>query len=832
MVILRYLVKSILDKKFQSFLLFLSIAVAATLVFTSLTVTETMQTLNRELAKSDVGTSDIVIEPVSNPDVRPAVDPKPLTAHAKDFSYVLEAFQCHVLYGATVEDEEYFRVWGAYLPTLAKFTDLMFEGSAPGSLAQDEVIISAHTAERLGYKLGDSIALSVHAHPGTYRIAGISQSKGIFIDETHVAVMIMNKDRLDEIFETNGVPNIIFLGLADGVEKEAVIESLAPLYPACVVEDSLGPSRVSSKSADSSISFLIVSIFAVLVSAFIIYTSYRVITTERLPVIGTFRSVGATKKRMTSIFLLESASIGAIGGIAGILLGYPASVQILSMNAPSWITDVATSLTFSPIYVAITFFFAVILSVVSSAFPILSSARRPLKEVLLGADRAQKEGGWGSSVIGILLIIASLVAVPFIPKGMILAIAGNSACMTAGLVGIVLLVPTVCRLLGKGLAFAGRATRANTLAIAAGNLRGNKSLTNNTILTSISLASLIFIYTLSSSLSLELNRMFEETTLFDLYVVYNNASDEAVATISEHPGVSGVTATYQLEMVPVAEAEETITYLYGIQSDTYFDHWNFDFLGSREEAIRKINEERGIILASRMADLLDVQVGEELTLTMNNAKVKYTVSGIFDTLWDSGKLALISAENFRADANPLGYTTLLLHTDRDTAKVQDSLKNTFLTDIRYAATHDEIEKRSSDGIVAVFTVLKTFTQVAMLISVVGIANNLVLSFLERKKTFAIYRSIGADKLRISCILMIESALSGCVSVVAGSLGATLLLSIVPNIISTIVGPIRIHYSLSTYGLFAAAAFILLLLSAVIPASKAARQNLVESIKYE
>ena len=47
MVILRYLVRSIFEKKFQSFLLFLSIAVAATLVFSSLTVTQTMQELNR-----------------------------------------------------------------------------------------------------------------------------------------------------------------------------------------------------------------------------------------------------------------------------------------------------------------------------------------------------------------------------------------------------------------------------------------------------------------------------------------------------------------------------------------------------------------------------------------------------------------------------------------------------------------------------------------------------------------------------------------------------------------------------------------------------------------
>lgn len=832
MVILRYLVKSILEKKFQSILLFLSIVVAATLVFTSLTVTETMQSLNREIAKSEVGESDIVIEPVSDPDVPLAVDTDPLVKFDGSYEYVLEVMKCHVLYEPSVEEKEYFSTWGADVETLSKFSDFSFIGVAPKDLAENEVIISALTAERLGYKVGDSIDLNVHAHPGTYKIAAICQSKGIFIDEAHVAVMVMNKDRLDKIFETGGTPNIVFLGLKDDVDKEAVIEKLKPLYPNCVVEDSLGPSRVSSKSADSSVSFIIVSIFAVLVSAFIIYTSYRVITTERLPVIGTFRSVGATKKKMTSIFLAESASIGAAGGVAGILLGYPASVKILSMNAPSWITDVASSLQINPIYVIATFFFAVILSVVSSAAPIISSSRRPLKEVLLGADLAQKESGRISVWIGVALIITALVVPPFLPKGMISAIAGNSILMTSGLVGIVLLIPLICRLTGGLLSRIGIATKANTLAIAASNIRENRSLTNNTILTGISLASLIFIYTLSGSLSQELDRMFSDTAKFDLYVVYNNGEDEDVARLQKQPGVSQVSPVFQLEQVSVVDSSSTIPYVYGIQSENYFDFWNFDFQGDKKEAIRKMNDERGIILASKMAELLGVKQGDKISLTFNKAEAAYTVCGIFDTLWDSGTLALISSDNMQKDADPLGYSTIYLHTDMDAGKVQDGIKNEFLTDIRYSATHAEIEQRSSDGIVAVFTVLKTFTQVALLISVVGIANNLVLSFLERKKTFAIYRSIGANQSKISRILAIESALTGLIAVVAGSLGATLLLSIVPNIISTIVGPIRIHYSIETYGLFAGAALVLLVLSALIPAVKAARQNLVESIKYE
>lgn len=300
MVILRYLVKNIFEKKFQSFLLFLSIVVAATLVFSSLTVTQTMQELNMEMVRSEVGNSDIIIEPINELDAF-EVDTAPLTKIGDSCEYVLEVLKSHALYGASVEEEEYFATWGADIQTLSKFTELTFVGDAPESLAEDEVILSEKTADRLGYKVGDEIDLNVHLHPGTYKIVALCQSKGIFIDEAHVAVMIMNRDRLYEIFETNGVPNTVFLGLKDGVAKEEIIEKLSPQYSRCVVEDS--STRTSSNSTDSSVSFIVVSLFAVLVSAFIIYTSYRVITTERLPVIGTFRSVGATKKKHDSNLL-------------------------------------------------------------------------------------------------------------------------------------------------------------------------------------------------------------------------------------------------------------------------------------------------------------------------------------------------------------------------------------------------------------------------------------------------------------------------------------------------------------------------------------------------
>jgi len=56
-------------------------------------------------------------------------------------------------------------------------------------------------------------------------------------------------------------------------------------------------------------------------SIFIIYSSYKVITLGRLPIIGTFRSFGATKKAVASILLLESLFYGCMGGLIDIPVG-------------------------------------------------------------------------------------------------------------------------------------------------------------------------------------------------------------------------------------------------------------------------------------------------------------------------------------------------------------------------------------------------------------------------------------------------------------------------------------------------------------------------------
>ena len=76
-----------------------------------------------------------------------------------------------------------------------------------------------------------------------------------------------------------------------------------------------------SKLGSITTAFRLMMIVVLMMSAFIIYTVFKVIVAERLPVIGTFRSIGATKISTSLVLVGESIIYGIIGGIIGDLAG-------------------------------------------------------------------------------------------------------------------------------------------------------------------------------------------------------------------------------------------------------------------------------------------------------------------------------------------------------------------------------------------------------------------------------------------------------------------------------------------------------------------------------
>ena len=112
-----------------------------------------------------------------------------------------------------------------------------------------------------------------------------------------------------------------YVVVEEGYVVATVKEEISSLYGRYVVEEPFTAEVLNEYLQFLVVPLYLMTIMVLFISVFIIYSTFKVITTERLPVIGTFRSIGATRKMTDIILIGESLLYGIVGGILGVLTG-------------------------------------------------------------------------------------------------------------------------------------------------------------------------------------------------------------------------------------------------------------------------------------------------------------------------------------------------------------------------------------------------------------------------------------------------------------------------------------------------------------------------------
>ena len=131
-----------------------------------------------------------------------------------------------------------------------------------------------------------------------------------------------------------------------------------------------------------------------------------------------------------------------------------------------------------------------------------------------------------------------------------------------------------------------------------------------------------------------------------------------------------------------------------------------------------------------------------------------------------------------------------------------------------------------------FLILRGFSVLAMLIGIIGVLNNLLISFLERQRSLAVMRSVGMSKRQEIKMILIESLTCGLIGGVIGVLGGILLIQVVPQLCQAIDLPLSITYAPSLFVYSLIGGIIITVSATMSPAFKSARANIIEAIKYE
>jgi ABC-type lipoprotein release transport system permease subunit len=180
-----------------------------------------------------------------------------------------------------------------------------------------------------------------------------------------------------------------------------------------------------------------------------------------------------------------------------------------------------------------------------------------------------------------------------------------------------------------------------------------------------------------------------------------------------------------------------------------------------------------ILLGQRLADDMDIAVGERVSLTMGNADGQvnediFTVAGLFNTgilSYDQNTviMPLAQAQAFTNTGNRASSIIILLNDREDTAKVAVALQGTGLQILTW------------EDLNAILLTLMEQTGVlyyilyfiVILVVAVLIANTLLMSVFERTRELGILASLGMKGRQIMLMILFEAVILALIGVAIG-----------------------------------------------------------------
>jgi putative ABC transport system permease protein len=830
-IIFKFALKSIIEKKFRTFLIIFSIMMSSALFFASFSMSGTVEKMIVERIKKSTGSAEIMIYP-NEESPTPYVNDRPARAIKDQADYIIELVQGGGLYKISEEENLNINLNGY------EYSEL--QGMNPISLKEEgniepftgrKIIIDSNMADKYRLGLNSSLELEIAGVHQKLTIVGIANPKGLFTEDGRSTTAVVPKETLASFYNMKGQANIVYIKPKDLSQKQQLIEQLEKIYTRYKTAEVIPMEDIKRDSSSFTVPFMMMVVLVMSISIFIIYTSFKVITTEMLPVIGTFRSIGATKKMTDFVLIIQSVVYGIIGGALGCGLG----VGVLYAMARTLLTpsDIASgfevSLNITPFNFVLAFGVALILAIFSSLVPIVKVSKIPVKEIVLNqVEKTNKKNHW-KPIIGIIMAVAVLLIPRFVPRN--LAIMVNVACMILSGMAVSFLTPELTKGFARFFEKAYLYIFGNEGVLAAQNLRENKNMLNNISLLAMGISAILMINTISYSVFEEVTDAYKDMT-YDMEVNIGNADRQILKSVERIEGVQDAYGGYGAYNVEVGDGKDSIMMLTGVNSSKFNDYYDIGIIGNPGEKLKELDAERNIIITTALKYKFKLDVGDYITLNTKTGKRDYKITGLCETIYYNGQAAFISDKYFKKDMEARYYNDILVKSNGNIDKTVENVKQRFRERGIGVRTVADMEKSNVEGNAAMFSIFKAFSVMTMVIGIFGILNNFAISFMERKRVLAVLRSIGMSKRQIRKMIMIEALTGGFIGGVVGIIMGVMMISIIPYLLKAIDLPIDIIYDpvLLLNGLLGG--ILVSIIASISPVLKSSRLNILEAIKYE
>jgi putative ABC transport system permease protein len=619
---------------------------------------------------------------------------------------------------------------------------------------------------------------------------------------------------------------------ADSFEPEALVEAIAPVLPEGT-EVVTGDQQTQEQldSITEGLGFLNTALLAfagvaVFVGAFVIQNTFRIVVAQRIRELALFRAVGATGRQLVSLVTLEALIVGTIASIVGVFAGVGVATGIkAAMNAGGFgLPD--GPLTVEPRTIVVGLLVGIIVTLVSALLPARKAATVPPVAAMTEAAapatgrslRRRTVGGTITAAAGGALMALGLVA----ENGASLTLVALGSLTI--FVGVSVLAPVfaipIAKVLGRPLpGITGDLARENTI-------RQPRRTASTAAALMIGVALVSFVSIFAASIKATVSDTLEGAFPADLAFQSTNFTvgvspelESDLEALGEFDAVSAIRTGYiriNGQELNVAAVDSDVDAVYDMAPSI-----DVSSLGSGMLVAESVLDERGWAVG----DTVDVEYAA-------TGIVSTEIAGTFEDQTFGNYIVSLDTyrANFPSEQIAITFASLAdgVEVEAGQAAAETVLASFPNLDMNTASEQIAEAEAQVDQLVALFSGL---LGLAVVIAVIGIANTLSLSIVERTREIGLLRAVGLTRRQTRRMVrweaMIVAVFGALLGVLVGSgLGWATVFSLADDGLGTFalpVGQLLVWLALAgVAGVIAAAG----------PARTASKMNVLEAISYE
>ncbi len=714
-------------------------------------------------------------------------------------------------------------------------------------LAQaDSLMITRSFADERGLKIGSKISMLTMDGERTFTIRGIMKPGGLAsafggnlaVMDIYSAQAILGRGRKFDRID---------VALNDGVSLD---QGIAKLRSALGSGFQVDPpsSRGEQFEATSHIYALasnITSVFALFIGMFIIYNTFAIAVTQRRGEIGILRALGATRRQIRTLFLIESAIAGFVGTLAGIAFGILMARAMAGyigglLEDVYGVAQTADAIRVEPWLLALAAAMGLATSLVAAVIPARAAAAvDPVKALQKGRYQQLSEGEnrtrthWAMACVAISA--AALLLNRYTPVfyfGYVLVV-----------IAAVLLSPALTLWLARALRPVLSWLRPVEGTLAADSLLQGPRRTSGTVAAlMLSLALVVSLGGLARSSYNSIEEWMGIALNPDLFVstaetitarsfVFPASLGDGLRAM---PGIGEVQPVRSVRVlvkgVPVMLVAADIgalgrrARLPAVQGDSVTMY-------------READAGRGIVASENFAQLHSAKLGDTLDIPAPGGSLRLPIVGIVRDFSDQqGSLVLsrnVFIDHWHDDTANL--FRIYLSPGADETAVRKTILDQFGSQQRlFVLTNRDLRAYITRLTDQWFGLTYVQIAVAVLVAILGIVNALVVSITDRRRELGVLRAVGGLRRQIRGTVWMEALGVGFIGLVLGlALGAVQLYYTTIIARRDFMGfDIAYVYPVQTVLALAPVILIAAFLAALGPAESAVRGSLVEALEYE